>query len=103
MDGLLRETLSDAPALALSESFDRRLQAAIDRRLEPRRMTAGRMALLGAYASAAAAATGWILLQIDWPSRLIGGPVGLGVVLLLAASPLLLLPRTSPLRPPGSG
>ena len=44
-----------------------------------------------------------ILSHVDWPSDLAPGVAGLVVILLVAASPLLVVHRSSPFRPPDFG
>ena len=100
-DSMLREALSDPPDLTFSEGFEIRLRRRVSRRVV-RRLTAGRRVALGAYATAAVLATVWILQGVEWPDRMSAGPLGVVVFLIGLVFPLLLLPRLSPFRLPGS-
>jgi len=100
-DRALRTGLSPTPALDFSRNFDATLQRQLaERRRRPApKPVSG--ALLAGYGTLAAGLSIWILGNIAWPDHAVPGAVGVFVLFTALASPLLLLPRSSPLAPPG--
>lgn len=107
VDALLRRALPAAPAAA--PGYEERLRRRLGERLADR-STRGRRRLglrpaalwaLGAYVSAAGAASVVVLARLPWQSLAV--PPGLGLVLgaIALLSPLALLDRADIVRPPG--
>jgi hypothetical protein len=100
-DRLLRSGLASTPDLGFSAGFEASLRRRLSERRPPRSPGRGARWVLGGYATAAAGLSVWILGQIDWPSSLSLGSAGILLALAAGATPFLLLPRSSPLVPPG--
>ena len=102
-DALLREALTDPPAIPFPSGLGARLPARGRVHRRPGRSALGARLVLAVYGLVAVIASIWILSHIDWPSRLAPGAAGLVVILLVAASPLLFLRRGRSIMLPGPG
>jgi hypothetical protein len=102
-DALLRGALIDPPAIPFPSDLAARLPARRRARRSLVRFSFGARLILASYGLAAVIASVWILSHIEWPSRLSPGTAGLVMILLVAASPLLVLRRGRILMPLGLG
>jgi len=101
VDRMLREGLASTPDLGFSEGFEASLRRRLAGRRPPRSPGLGARWVLAGYGTVAAGLSVWILGRIDWPSSLSLGPAGVLLALAAGVTPFLLLPRSSPLLPPG--
>lgn len=102
-DALLREALTDPPAIPFPSGLTAGLQARRRAHRPPLRHVFAARLILAVYGLVAVIASVWILSHIEWPSRLVPGTPGLVVMLLVAASPLLFLRRGRSFMLPGLG
>lgn len=101
VDRMLRQGLAPTPGLGFSEGFETSLRRRLAERQPPRSPGRVGRSVLAGYGTVAAGLSVWILGQIDWPSSLSLGSAGVLLALAAGATPFLLLPRSSPLLPPG--
>ena len=108
-DALLR-AMSRRPVPELSGTFEERLRSrlraedAAARRAPSRRPRGLRPAavwVLGAYGTAAAAASILVLMRLPWRSLAVTPSLGIALGALALLSPLILLDRVGVVRPPG--
>ena len=92
-DALLRAALTDPPSIPFPSDLMARLPAGRRVRRSPVRVSFGARLIMASYGLAAFIASVWILSHIEWPSWLSPDVAGLAVILLVAASPLLVLRR----------
>ena len=107
VDALLREALPSppAPVAGSEERLRRRLAERLGERPRPARRALGLRPValwtLGAYGTAAAAASLLILARLPWQSLAASPAVGIALAVLALLSPLVLLDRVGVVRPPG--
>ncbi len=95
----LSAALASSPTLDFSDGFDAALSNRLAAAKPPRSLSSAARTLLTTYGVCAAGLSVWILSQIQWPSVVPMGSLGILLGLVALVTPFLLLHRWSPIAP----
>ncbi len=95
----LSEAFASTPALDFSDGFEHSLSCRLAEAKPPRSLSLVARALLSTYGGIAAVLSIWILSEIQWPSAVPMGSLGILLGFVALATPFLLLHSWSPIAP----